>query len=143
VNANARDYLDGWIAHLLLNALRPAGVALCTVWHSRDGTYRLQPLASAEDAAAQIATLVSLYARGLARPLPYFPRSSWAFARSDGNLREARSVWNGNPQYAGESAEPAIALAFRGVADPLDGEFETTARAVFGGLLDHLDDPRL
>ncbi|HET9046120.1 MAG TPA: exodeoxyribonuclease V subunit gamma, partial [Casimicrobiaceae bacterium] len=143
VNANARDYLDGWIAHLLLNSLRPAGVALCTVWHSRDGTFRLRPLASPQDAAARIATLVTLYARGLARPLPYFPRSSWALVKSGGNLRDARSVWNGNPQYAGESAEPAFALAFRGVANPLDEAFLATAGAVLGGLLDHIDDPRL
>ena len=143
VNANARDYLDAWIWHLLLNALRPAAVEPCTVLHSRDGTCRLRPLASPADAAARMATLVRLHARGLVRPLPYFPRSSWAFVKGGGNLREARNAWNGNPQYAGESAEAAFALAFRGVEDPLGDAFEATALEVFDGFLDHLDDPRL
>ena len=80
---------------------------------------------------------------GLAAPLRFFPKSSWAYVRSDGKAYKARGAWNGAPQFGGESADPAFALAFRGVEDPLDDVFEDTARAVFAGLFDHLDDPRV
>ncbi len=142
-NTHARDYLDAWIRHLVLNALRPAGVDPRTVWHSRDGTFRIAPLGSAAAAHARLHALVALHAKGLAAPLPFFPKASWASAR--GKASEARSAWNGPPQWVGESGDPAFALAFRGVEDPLGGDFEKTARSVFGGLLDDniLDDPRV
>ena len=140
-NTHARDYLDAWIRHLVLNALRPPGVDPRTVWHSRDGTFRIAPLASADAARARLHALVTLHAKGLATPLSFFPKASWAAAR--GRASEARSAWVGPPQWPGESGDPAYALAFRGVADPLDGAFEETATAVFGALLDPLDDPRV
>ncbi|MET0733021.1 MAG: hypothetical protein ABW054_08140, partial [Casimicrobiaceae bacterium] len=65
------------------------------------------------------------------------------YVRSDGKAYKARGAWNGAPQFGGESADPAFALAFRGVEDPLDRFFENTAHAVFAGLFDHLDDPRV
>jgi exodeoxyribonuclease V gamma subunit len=142
VNVNPRDYMDAWIRHLILNALRPAGVEPQTVWHSRDGTFRLRAL-DGDAARTQLRRLVALYAQGLATPLPFFPRSSWAYVVNERKLNYARSDWNSNPKYAGESAEPAIALAFRGVADPLDAEFEATADGVFGGIMGCLEDARL
>ncbi|HEY5863082.1 MAG TPA: exodeoxyribonuclease V subunit gamma [Casimicrobiaceae bacterium] len=142
VNTHANDYLEGWIRHLILNAARPPGVDPRTVWHSRNGTFSLSPLA-ADVAHARLGSLVAMYAAGLAAPLRFFPKSSWAYVRSDGKAYKARGAWNGAPQFGGESADPAFALAFRGVEDPLDRLFEDTAHAVFAGLIDHLDDPRV
>ena len=141
-NTHAQDYLDAWIRHVLLNALRPPGVLPVTTWHSRDGTFRLLALASADAALAQLRTLVGLYAKGLAAPLPFFPKSSWAYIRAGGKLYKARGAWNGSPQFGGESADPAFALAFRGRDDPLDDAFAVTAAAVFDGLVACLEDPR-
>ena len=95
------------------------------------------------DARAQLDRLVRLYARGLAEPLPFFPRTTWAFVANRGKIGYARSAWNSNPQYTGESADVAIALAFRGVESPLDAAFESTARDVFGNIMDHIEDSRL
>ncbi len=140
-NTQPRDYLDAWIRHLVLNALRPAGVEPRSVWHSRDGTFRLRPLADAGAARAELAALVALCARGLGEPLPFFAKASWSSAR--GKASEARGKWNGSPQRPGEAADPAHALAFRGVERPIDDEFEAVAQAVFAALLAHLDDPRV
>jgi len=142
VNVNPRDYMNAWLRHVVLNVLHPADALPDTVWHSRDGTFRLRPLDDA-DALAQLHRLVRLYARGLAEPLPFFPRTTWAFVANRGKIGYARSAWNSNPQYTGESADVAIALAFRGVENPLDAAFEATARDVFGDIMDHIEDPRL
>lgn len=142
VNVNPRDYMNAWLRHVVLNVLRPADASPETIWHSRDGTFRLPPL-DAATARAQLDRLVRLYARGLAEPLPFFPRTTWAFVANHGKIGYARGKWNSNPQYTGESADVAIALAFRGVANPLDAAFEATARDVFGDIMNHIEDSRL
>ena len=69
------------------------------------------------------------------RPLHFYPRAASAYVASNGTLAEARRVWHSHPQHPyGEDRDPAYRLALRGVADPLDAEFEDTARAVFGPL---------
>jgi exodeoxyribonuclease V gamma subunit len=134
------DYLNGWLAHVFLNVLAPAGVDRVTTWHSRDGRYVLQPLA---DATTHLAALVGLYRRGLTEPLHFFPRSAWEFALHDDDLRKAAAKWQGHPFSRGEKDQPSNRLALRGVADPLDAQFEACAKLVFGPLLDCIVDPRL
>ncbi|MEO7499801.1 MAG: exodeoxyribonuclease V subunit gamma, partial [Casimicrobiaceae bacterium] len=140
-NVQAHDYLRGWIEHLLLNALRPPGIDLRTAWHSRDGTYRLAPL-DAATAHEHLRALVAHYARGLVAPLPFFARASWAYVECGGKIGPARAKWIGSPRW-GEQDDTAFALAFRGRTDPLDDAFTEVAVSVLGGILDHIDDPRL
>ena len=99
-------------------------------------TLRFAPV---EDAPARLAELLRLFARGLCAPLPLFPESSWEFAqRKDGAksartdpLQAARKVWHGGGDYRrGECEDRWFQLAFRGVEDPLDAEFERLALAV-------------
>lgn len=139
--ARANDYLAGWIAHLALCAARPDGVAPVTEWHARDGVFRLRPCA---DALAELGRLVALYRDGLSRPLPFFPKTAWAWAVNDRNRHKAEQKWTGGgrPEY-GECRDAAIRLAFRGRPDPLDETFFELAARVLEPLLAHLDDERL
>jgi exodeoxyribonuclease V gamma subunit len=135
------DYLGGWLEHLLLCAGAPPGVVPVTRWHSRDGSYRLDAV---PDPRAALGALVRLYARGLQRPLHFFPKSAWEYVFEGEDLGKAQARWRVTAfrPYA-EGADPAYALALRGVADPLDDEFTECAKAVFGPLRACLRDPRL
>ncbi len=141
-DVRATDYLTGWINHLFLCAVAPAGVQRQTTWHSRDGSYRLAPC-EPEAARAHLGRLMEFYRRGLSAPLHFFPKSAWAYVKHRNSLAEARARWtnNRNPAW-GEAADPAYRLALRGLADPLDGDFEHCASTILGPMLDYLEDPR-
>ena len=140
------EYFNGWLAHLYLNALADAGIVTGvdreTTWHSRNGQYTLAPCSDAMD---QLTTLLSLYRKGLHRPLRFYPRTAWMYTTS-GKFSEAYKSWRTTPfkPLPGEDQRsPAYPLALRGVDDPLDDEFTATAKAVFAPLLDKLSDPRI
>ncbi len=134
------DYLAGWFAHLALCAATPPSVAPRTVWHSRDGSYRLEPCA---DARARLAELLRLYRAGLQSPLHFYPKAAWALVRS-GNPAEAAKVWHASERHPfGEEKDAFHRLALRGVADPLDDVFAACANAVFGSMMACLKDERL
>ena len=139
--ARANDYVAGWIAHLALCAAAPEAAELCTEWHSRDGVYRLR---HCDDARGQLAALVALYREGLMRPLPFFPKSAWAWVVNDCSRYKAEQKWRGGARPGfGECRDAAIRLAFRGLPDPLDDAFYDHAATVLQPLVAHLDDPRL
>ncbi|HMA31456.1 MAG TPA: exodeoxyribonuclease V subunit gamma [Casimicrobiaceae bacterium] len=140
-DARARDYLSGWIAHLFVNAMAPAGVTTQTTWHSRDGRYVLPPI---DDARERLDGLLGLYREGLRRPLHFFPKSAWKYVSEGGNLSRAAGAWHTTRfNEHGEDRDPAYRLALRGVEDPLDDEFTECAKAVFRPLLDVIADDRL
>jgi exodeoxyribonuclease V gamma subunit len=135
------DYLTGWLHHLLLCAAGPADAARATRWHSRNGTFAFAPV---DDPGIHLAELLRLYERGLREPLHFFPKSSLEFVRTDRNLQRAEAKWKFTAiRRHTEGADPAHRLALRGVADPLDAEFEACAGIVFEPLLQHLEDARL
>jgi exodeoxyribonuclease V gamma subunit len=134
------DYLDGWVAHVFLNALAPPGVDRVTTWHSRGGRYVLNPI---DDATQRLVTLLALYRRGLTEPLHFFPKAAWEYVRGEGDLRKAAQKWEGHPFARGEKDQPGYRLALRGVVDPLDAQFEACAKAVLEPLLACIVDPRL
>jgi exodeoxyribonuclease V gamma subunit len=132
--AGAGDALDAWLQHLVLCAAPPAGVERCTRRLCTDSTLRFGPV---DDAARHLAALLAIFREGLRAPLHFFPRASMAFVRRDAEA--ARAIWRPDPQNPfAEGADAAVRLALRGVADPLDGDFEALAAAVFVPLLDHL-----
>lgn len=140
-DARARDYLDGWIAHLFVNAMAPPGVTPQTIWHSRDGHYVLPPI---DDARERLEALLKLYREGLRRPIHFFPKSAWKYVSEDDSLSKAANAWRTTRfNEHGEDRDPAYRLALRGVDDPLDGEFTECAKAVFQPLLDVIADDRL
>jgi exodeoxyribonuclease V gamma subunit len=138
-DARVSDYLAGWIAHLFLCATLKTPPA--TRWHSRDGSYTLEPCAEARE---RLAELVALYREGLRQPLRFFPKSAWAYVTNDGDLGKAKARWRNwkNPAF-GESHDPACRLALRGTAEALDERFAELANRILQPLHRHLTDPRL
>ena len=133
----AADALDAWLQHLALCVAAPPGVALHTRWLAADGEFVFAPCA---EAAARLAELLALYRRGLSEPLHFYPRAAWQYLER--GLAAARRGWRASAhnRYA-EETDPAYRLALRGVAEPLDAEFEALAAAVFGPLREHLQEP--
>ena len=139
---SARDALGVWLPHLLLSAADADGAAQRSVWVGRGATLALR---RCEDARAQLAQLLALYAQGLVEPLAFYPKSAWAYASADGSVSKAKAKWNGSPfTKSGERHDDAVRLALRGRADPFDEAvlpaFEHCASAVFGPLLASVDD---
>lgn len=133
--ARESDYLSAWIYHLALCALSQAGSAPVTQALTADGEFRLHPVA---EPLPRLADLLALYRKGLSRPLPFFPRSAFAYV-TDGGLRAARGKWLGNEFASGERLDPWHRLALRGRADPLDSEFAALAERILGPMLEHLE----
>lgn len=140
-DTRATDYLEAWLHHLFLCASRPEGVAPVTRWLSRNGEFRLLPCAAAGEV---LHALLRLYRRGLHAPIHFFPKSAWKYSVGGGSLSKANAAWRSNWNAArGEGEQPAYRLALRGVADPIDNGFIACAEAVYGPLLQHLEDARL
>jgi len=144
-DVRARDYLEGWITHLFLNAAElhetSSPIARETLWHSRDGKYVLHPV---PDAYAQLHALISLYRQGLCEPLHFYPRSSWEYISSHHNPYKAEARWRGGrSEMSGEARDPNYRQALRAMTNPLDDAFKHCAQTVFGTMLDALSDERM
>jgi exodeoxyribonuclease V gamma subunit len=126
--ASAPARISLWLNHLLLCALRPDGIEPVSTLFALDGVFRLAPV----DAAADLLTpWIAFWRMGQAAPLPFFPRTSLAFAAerlahpdapAEKALRKAQSVWSPSEAIVGAVAQkddPAVALAFRHL-EPLD-----------------------
>ncbi len=141
----ARQLLDLWVRHLLLNLLRPKGVERVSTHHALDATVVLEPV---DDPDEHLGALLELYWQGLRRPLKFSPKTALAFIEAERTrqgrprgadpLTKARTRWEGSDYGgAGEGADPYYKLAFP-VADAfLDDEFVATAARVFEPLLAH------
>ena len=133
----AKDLLDAWVRHLVLNVLRPEGATLLTRWFLQDKLLTFSPVPEPD---LPLAALLELYWSGLQRPLHLFPESACAYMKKERSMDAACKVWFSN-RSRGEDADPYYRLAFRGV-DALDDEFEALAQAVFGPLLAAMEESR-
>lgn len=132
------DRLEAWLQHLCLSASPPAGLPLRTQWLSLDATLHLVPAAQP---LAHLTGLLRLYRRGLCEPLHFFPKSSWSYCENGNRLPAAAQVWRvTRDRPFAEASDAAYRLALRGRAEPLDGEFEDVAKAVFDPLKAHTSD---
>ncbi|WP_172199423.1 exodeoxyribonuclease V subunit gamma [Niveibacterium sp. COAC-50] len=129
----AADRVEAILHHLVLCAAAPSGVVASTQHLASDETLTLAPLAPAT-ALAHLQSLLGWYRLGQTRPLHFYPKSAWAYVESGQRLSEARKKWD-SAMFAGENEDPHYQLALRGVADPLDAEFEQVALDVFGLLI--------
>ncbi len=141
--ASGPDLLAAWLQHLLLClGLQQSGrydVAPCTTWLGTDGDHVFAPVAQP---ATELHALLALMARGQCQPLHFFPRAAWARVSRPGAAGAAHGAWQsrpGGPWAEGDDAHHRLAL--RGVADPLDAQFDALAQAVYGPLLAHLQGP--
>ncbi|MFM2406032.1 MAG: RecBCD enzyme subunit [Pseudomonadota bacterium] len=136
----AADRVEAWLHHLVLCAAAPVGVQPGTRWLGRGGEARFAPCPP-EQARAHLATWVLLYAQGLRAPVPWLPRSAWAWAQPPRQFSRARAVWCGRTGITGERDDPWNALVWRGLPDPCTEDtltFETLSARLLDPLLDHL-----
>jgi exodeoxyribonuclease V gamma subunit len=151
-----KDFIVGWIHHLVLNMLRPkglprdtliAGLSMKRGRQRERAYYRFEPVERAE---TLLQALLNRYWEGLRRPLPFFTESSWAYAGdrlAKGkapalSLETARKTWQGSgwdKGGRGECEDPYYERCFRS-RDPLDSAFEDLAVEVFGPLLESLSE---
>ena len=128
-----------WIEHLALQlAGRPE---VKTSWLiAEDETWRFNEVPEAEGVLQQ---LLGIYFLGLTKPLPFFPASSFAFARPKGKkspAERAAQEWEADEDSDfgnGESQDAYFNLCFRNTANPLDEEFERLAKIIVEPLLAH------
>ena len=139
-----KDLLGAWIDHLLMNCLRPTESVLITATKEKQPVIeRFGPIDT--DAKASLGVLLDFYWQGLREPLPFFPRSSYAFAertvhptRGSSPLQKAQSEWGDSlsTRESGLGMSPErendyFDLAFRNEPDPLGPEFQEIALAIF------------
>lgn len=128
----ATDQLQAWIAHLALQLT--AAPVRTTTFHSLDATVRFRPI---DHAAAQLENLLQLYARGLTEPLPLFPSTGLDYTERQLGLSGRSDPLHGARQTFDkfESSDEWTQLAFRGVDDPLGGEFTALAMQIWEPLI--------
>ena len=140
---NAARRLGAWVRHLAVNA---AAGPHATALYAIDDALAFCAL-DREAATAQLAALVALHRRALCEPLPFFPKSSLAFAEClqkgkppQAALAEARKCWHSeNGQSRGEDQDPYFALAFRHLDSPLDDAFARVAVEVCTPMLQAME----
>jgi exodeoxyribonuclease V gamma subunit len=143
--AKPQDHLRAWIAHLALGlADSPRSSIVVGLRAEGEATWVAWEYGPVENGAEVLAGLLERYWEGLQRPIPFFPRSSWTYARlvlekgsPEGEaLRKVSEAWAGDDYRRGEREDPYYHLCFRDT-DPLDDEFQRLAVDVFGPLLAH------
>ena len=115
-----KDIMRCWIEHLVLNAAAQPGYPRESHLIMEDDLKIFTPV---DAAAAHLETLLACYWQGLAKPLRFFPRSSYAYAskeRIDAAYREWRDDTFSN--RLGEGSDPAIRRCF-GIIDPFNATF--------------------
>jgi exodeoxyribonuclease V gamma subunit len=139
----ARDHLDLWIPHLVLNVTPspniPRESTLIGLEKGRVRAVHYGPLPGAEETLVQ---LLELYWQGLTEPLRFFPETSLEYARltlgqgkSAGEaLGRVANTWEGSEFRRGESMKPHLELCFKDM-DPLDQEFQRLSELVFRPML--------
>jgi exodeoxyribonuclease V gamma subunit len=135
----AKDHLRVWIPHLVLNCLCEPGYPKESMLIGLDdGEWHAVGYSPVEKSEEILARLLDLYWHGLLNPLHFFPASSFEYAEmvirkqkpGEEAIEKAAYFWQGNLYKRGESEDPYLELCFRSM-DPLDSDFERTAREVF------------
>ncbi len=133
----ARDRLEAWIRHLLLNHPETATPVRRTILIGENKALRYPPL---DDAERHLTALCALYEEGLRVPLHFFPESSLAFAARTAAGKDARAAFSAArsrweaPVYP-EKTDAYRRLCFEAI-DPLDEAFRRLAETVFHPLLE-------
>jgi exodeoxyribonuclease V gamma subunit len=142
------ERIQWWLEHLALCAAAPDGITPRSIWYAREAVFDFAPLPRAT-ALAELAPWLAFYLEGQLAPLPFLPRTSWAYAEAlakhpgatDKALHAAQAKWA--PAYVGEgglpqSQEPEVRLAFRSQEPLLDPRFTHLAETLLLPLLAHL-----
>jgi exodeoxyribonuclease V gamma subunit len=133
---HARQRIEFWLRHLLLHAAAPERSG-ASEFHALDSVIRLSAV---DNAAQQLADLLTLWREGGCRPLHFFPRAAVAYVDAQVAGKDApgaaRRTWHGSDYNIGEADDDCYRLAF-GDTDPLDHEFESLARRLLEPMSEH------
>lgn len=139
-SAKAKDHIDLWIDHLLLQSVRPDGYPAQSVLVAEDGAWEFRPVA---ESRSVLESLLRAYWLGLSEPLHFFPESAREYVRRrregrspDEALACADKTWRTTEWSRGESDNVYYEVAF-GNLNPLDENFARLALEVFAPLLEH------
>ena len=149
-NIKPKDLLRAWLEHLSTQAIHADGKAVETIIVGEDFIKQLAPVA---EPLPVLEKLLAIYWAGLRQPVKFFAETSFAFAEADYKLAtgtqgkttrnplvQAEGIWHGDDyKKKGEREDQYISLFFK-EENPLDADFEATARAVFGPLLEKLSE---
>ena len=132
---HSRDVFRAWLEHLVLCALRPAGMELNTRWLSPERVFTFAPLTAA-DAVANLSEVAALYEAAMSAPLPFFPHSALEWGKADADEQRwdaALKRWLPSFTHEGEWAEPQNQLLWPEdpFAEAFDEQNLTESSAVF------------
>lgn len=132
---NPKDQIKAWIEHLLLACCAPSTYPHRTTLLMATETISFR---HPEEAENILCSLLEWYWQGLCAPLPFFPRTSAAYADKLAWSRgKAETVWA--PEFnAGQSDsnDPYSLLCF-GSELPYDAGFEKVSRSIMEPLMNH------
>uniref|UniRef100_Q3ASJ4 RecBCD enzyme subunit RecC n=1 Tax=Chlorobium chlorochromatii (strain CaD3) TaxID=340177 RepID=Q3ASJ4_CHLCH len=140
-----RDRFRWWIEHLLLCALQPTGYPLTTHMLMSDGEWSYPPI---DNPHQHLTTLLQRYWQGLCEPLPFFPRSAYAFVLKgmDANhhldvgkgIDAAYREWRDDTftNRKGEGSDSAIQRCFGAAANPFSDTFIELALELFTPMME-------
>jgi exodeoxyribonuclease V gamma subunit len=132
------DYqrVDTWLRHLLLCAAQPDGVALHSTVLAMDKTVHYPPQ---QEAVQLLQPWIEAYRQSQQQPLPFFAKSSSAYAASftkgkhannpDKALKKAEEKWRTQYQSVGDDKKPENVYLYRH-CPPLDESFARVADAL-------------
>ncbi len=128
----SKDIMRSWIEHLVLNSADPAGYPRASTLIMLDAAKSFTPTA---DAAGLLEKLLHYYWQGLSMPLPFFPRSSSAYAKKE-SLGAALKEWRDDEfnNRPGEGSDPAINRCF-GSEPPFNAAFCSLAVELLGPMM--------
>lgn len=139
-----KDLIAAWIDHLILNILKPEGVALQTHLILQDAEYVFLPVTGPTQI---LANLLKLYWQGCHLPLKFFDQASLAFAattlgkKPEQAFKKAHDKWSASGDFAGEGDDSYYRRLYS--QPPLDDEFAELAIQVYEPLQQHLQEGKL
>ncbi|HHE32714.1 MAG TPA: exodeoxyribonuclease V subunit gamma [Chlorobaculum parvum] len=134
----AQDRLRAWLLHLAYHAAEN-GATQETRIVTLDRSIRYRPVAGATE---RLESLLDLYRKGLAEPIPFFPRTSLAWAekadKPEADRRKAAlGQWlDGFGGIEGEGSGPAIRRCF-GEEPPFSERFAQIAADLLQPMIEH------
>ena len=140
-----KDLITAWIDHLLLNILRPGGVALETRLVLQDAEVLFLPVTGPTQI---LADLLKLYWQGCHQPLKFFDKTSFAFAAASLGDKPEKAFQNANKAWAPsdnfgmpEKDDAYYQLLYP--ESPIDDEMGEIAMQVYHPIHQHLEGGKL
>ena len=140
----AQDILRSWIYHLAFCEMKLPDQPAISILIFKNAVWQLNPV---EHYRKYLSQLLTLFKRGLVKPLPFFPNASLEYIlqmqmrgkSKKTALKAAQRKWLKSEFARGESDDPYYDICFRQY-DPLDDSFQEISETVFEPVLTHYTD---